>query len=832
MENELFAIGNTKVYEGEYLGAISIPIGGIGAGCIQLDGKCRLAIWQIFNNFKHISIPHSFFAVRIKTETAGPVVRAMQTEPIGPFSAVSALRFSGEYPFAWYDFLDPELPIKVSLEAYSPFIPLNARDSSIPCAIFNLTAENNSSQKCDISFLASQQNAVGIISDSSPQGRVHKDYGRNLNWLSIGRSEAILHMSSEKSRESPGFGDMALIAIHPGVLGTASWTEIQALYDEYYENGFVSGPCTGGPTEDRKTLNGALTVPFSLNPGEKRTVKFVLTWHFPNVSHGHGSWGANGNYYSNFWPGALQVALEMKERVEELESDTRLYHKSFYDSNLPHWLLDRISSQTATLRSKTCFWARDGYFGAWEGCSSGSGCCSGNCNHVWHYAQAHARLFPEIARRMRDQAFYFITEEGWIPHRQYHRAIPAADGQFGDILGAYREHLVSKDDKWLLSKWKYIKAAIDYSISAWDSDEDGMMCGRQWNTLDDALGGCSSWIGSLYLAALAACEKMADIAGDPESARRYRSILESGMEKQNETLWNGEYYFQIPDSEPNKDYNNGCHIDQVLGQWWAHQLDLGWIYPPERVATALKFLKKYNYQVKYEGLTQAPRKFVDDNDAGMQMITWPHGGRPLEEHTIYYADEVMSGFEYSAAATMVQCGLIEEGFIIVKAVYDRYDGRLRSSLSPGDNASWGFSGNPFGDDECGKFYARAMSVWSLLLACQGFIYDGPNGKIGFKPVWKPEDHRSFFTAAEGWGIFHQKKCGNAQKEEIELRYGRLDLKSLVFDLLPGVRFHKAVVTIDGKVQKSESLLDGNECKINLARTTTLNKGGILRVEIN
>ncbi len=51
------------------------------------------------------------------------------------------------------------------------------------------------------------------------------------------------------------------------------------------------------------------------------------------------------------------------------------------------------------------------------------------------------------------------------------------------------------------------------------------------------------------------------------------------MKNQNEKLWNGEYYIQIPDPTPARDYDTGCHADQLLGQWWAHMLDLGYLYP-------------------------------------------------------------------------------------------------------------------------------------------------------------------------------------------------------------------------------------------------------------
>jgi hypothetical protein len=54
---------------------------------------------------------------------------------------------------------------------------------------------------------------------------------------------------------------------------------------------------------------------------------------------------------------------------------------------------------------------------------------------------------------------------------------------------------------------------MDYSISTWDHDEDGALAGAQANTLDCELGGSTTWIGSLYLAALAASEKMEDTSG-------------------------------------------------------------------------------------------------------------------------------------------------------------------------------------------------------------------------------------------------------------------------------------------------------------------------------
>ena len=46
----------------------------------------------------------------------------------------------------------------------------------------------------------------------------------------------------------------------------------------------------------------------------------------------------------------------------------------------------------------------------------------------------------------------------------------------------------------------------------------------------------------------------------------------------------------------------------------------------------------------------------------------------------------------------------------MKGVRDRYDGKRR---------------NPWNEVECGSHYARALSVWSVLLALSGYHYSAP-----------------------------------------------------------------------------------------------------------
>ena len=836
----LFARGATRVYRDEYLTGISFTLGGIGAGCIGIDGRAVRHSWQIFNNFAQAAVPNSFFAVRARAKGGRPVVRALQTAAAGPFQAMKSLTFRGEFPFAWYDFQDPALPVAVSLEAFTPLVPLRAKDSAIPCAVFNLAARNASEKPVEVSFLAAQQNAVGFPPLPPPvnggneggaiAGRAFAAYGKNTNRILKDEGATILHMAIARRKDLTGFGDMALAAFADDAVGAASWESLDALRSDLAKNGAPRASESAGPSPAGQTLDGALAVPFALKPGESRSVTFLLAWHFPNATHGRGAWGGKGNMYANWWPSALDVARDVHKRYGELARLTRLYHDTFYAGNLPHWLLDRITSQVAILRSKTCFWTKDGYFGGWEGCNPGTGCCHGNCAHVWHYAQAHARLFPSIARRMREQALRHQAPDGGIPFRQPTGAV-ATDGQCGEILEALREHLCTTDATWLAAHWPKIKKAMDYAIRRWDNDEDGALAGPQHNTLDASLGGSTTWLGSMYLAALAASEKMALLQGDAKAARRFRTIREAGMKRQNETLWNGEYYIQIPDKDSHRDFLTGCDVDQMLGQWWAHQLDLGWLYPPDRVQTAMRSLFKHNFLTDFHGFRQSPRKFVDEEDAGLLDMTWPKGGRPEPRKCIMYANEVQSGYEAAAFVAMVQAGLLQEGFAAARAAADRYDGRLRTGLSGGNYTSWGYSGNPFGDDECGKFYARAMSIWSMLLACQGFAYDGPAARIGFRPLWKPDAHASFFTAAEAWGLFTQKRTKRTQAERLDVAYGTLTVRELVFELPKGAAPATLAVSLDGRGVPAWHQLVGQRLGLALAEPLVVKAGSSLKIAV-
>ena len=318
--------------------------------------------------------------------------------------------------------------------------------------------------------------------------------------------------------------------------------------------------------------------------------------------------------------------------------------------------------------------------------------------------------------------------------------------------------------------------------------------------------------------------------GEADVAADYRQIRQSGKKLQNERLWNGEYYIQKVGEKRIQDYLDGCHIDQLLGEWWGDQVGIDRNFPADRSKTALTSLLKYNFLTDFQGQSLKPRQYCESTDGGMKMITWPKNPQPIPG--MKYGDEVMTGFEYGAAVTMLQNGMLPEGLMVIKVISDRYDGRLRTEgVSDFDNGPWGYSGNPFGDDECGKFYGRSLSVWSVLLALQGFIYDGPAGIIGFRPRMNPKDHASFFSAAEGYGLFKQVEDAGKLTASIEVRDGTLRLEEIVLSA-KAKKPKSARVIIAGDVVDAKLEVKDGDVHLKLAKAITLTAEQKLEIELS
>jgi uncharacterized protein (DUF608 family) len=463
---------------------------------------------------------------------------------------------------------------------------------------------------------------------------------------------------------------------------------------------------------------------------------------------------------------------------DRLVSDTKQWVATWYDATLPFWLLDRTMANTSILATTTCYRFADGRFWAWEGV----GCCPGTCTHVWQYAQALARLFPEVEQDQRRRVDFgmALKANGEIGHRAYldGAAGPAVDGQCGRILGVYREHLMSSDAAFLSQIWPAVRRSVEWLIQR-DADRDGVLTGAQENTLDAAWYGKIAWISSLYLAALRAAAVMASEMGDDQFAARCKQIADRGRESILET-YNGEYFVQLIDPAHHDAVSagNGCHIDQVFGQSWAHWVGLGELFDREKQLTALRSLWKYNFVPDvgpFREKHSRGRWYAMAGEAGLVMCTWPHDDQNSQNRTHWqfgYFNECMTGFEWQVASHMIwegldQPDLLEHGLAISRAIHDRYNGHLR---------------NPYNEIECSDHYSRAMASYGVFQAVTGFQCHGPRGEFQFAPRISAKSFRAPFVGPAGWGTYAQEVTEQTMRSALEVKFGEVLVKTLKLHL--------------------------------------------------
>jgi uncharacterized protein (DUF608 family) len=768
-------------------GVIAFPLGGIGTGNVSLGARGELRDWEIFNRpGKGVTLPNTFFAIWARVGDQEPIARVLEAR-LGPphnlshgyhpgtaagLPRLAGASFRGEYPFATIEFEDPRLPVRVALEAFTPLVPLDPEDSGLPCAILTYTITNIAPEPMALTLAGSIVNPIGGLAYDRYSNLAPHDAGQNVNEYRDDGDLRGLFLSSRQL--APGdlrYGDLSLATTHTDVTVKRAWLRgawydyLQEFWDDLRADGRLDDLGYDTPSAMGTTDTGTLGLRDTLAPGERKAYHFFLTWHFPNRP---GGWGKRAdapmrNRYAARFDSSWDVAGYLAEALPRLEQQTRRFHAALFGSTLPPAVLDAISANIVTLRSPTCFWLDDGRFFGYEGCFDAAGCCEGTCTHVWSYAQTLAFLFPSLERAMRRIEFVSETDaEGYMGFRAFNtfgeqfvwhhwgdgQPPPAADGQMGSILRAYREWLLSGDRAWLAEIWPGVKRAIVFAAARWDADGDGVFDGQQHNTYDIDFYGPNPLCSVYYLGALRAAEELAQVMGEDELAGRYRERFKRGTRRLDELLWNGEYYVQRLDDMNAYKYQHGegCLSDQLLGQLHARILGLGDLLPVEHVRQAIGAVFAHNFRRDLSEHANCQRTYALNDEAGLLLCSWPHGGRP--RLPFVYSDEVWTGIEYQVAAHLIYEGWVDQGLELVEAVRARHDGVQR---------------NPWDEVECGHHYARAMASWALLPALSGFQCDMGAGTISFAPrvevSTEADVFRCFWSCGRGWGSYTQRHDG-------------------------------------------------------------------------
>jgi uncharacterized protein (DUF608 family) len=811
------------IYHGDYLNQIAFPLGGIGAGMFCLEGSGALTKFSLRNRPDLANEPHTFSAVcingskKITRVLEGPV----PTWKLKPFLpgvegvypggcwALPRFRqntFESRFPFGLIRFEEDEIPLKVELTGWSPFTLGDADNSSLPVAGLEYRFHNRSATSVDAVFSFNTENFLSAHEDwpskKQPSERIRSM--RN-GFILCGRGPGVEDRPWDDA-------SLAICVDDPNTKVNPAWmrgVDVRQIVWRDVESG---ASYSRNPILDDSSPGASIFVPFSVAPGETKTIVLRFAWYAPksnlfkpaNISSDSnmvscsvvGCTPVAGTYqpwYASRFSSIEKVVDYWRSNYQPLREASEKFSKAFYDTTLPPEVTEAVASNLAILKSPTVLRHTDGRLWGWEGTRETQGSCYGSSTHVWNYAQSIAHLFPDLERTLRETEFGANqNDEG---HQFCRAALPirplnepnakpdAADGQIGGVIKFYRDWRISGDTEWLRKWWPRIRSCLDYCIRTWDPKQRGVIEEPHINTYDIGFWGADSMCTSLYLAALKAAKLMGQALGD--NVEIYSTLL-SKSSQQMEGLFNGEYFFQKTawtnlrapypredDDSPvypeflelaKKDgppyqVGDGCLSDGALGAWLSLMSGLDDGIDSRKVASHLLAVHRYNFKKDMTEHVNTRRPFFACGDeAGLVLCTWPRGGRPLL--AMVYADEVWTGVEYEVASHLIALGQIEEGLEIVRGCRNRYDGRVRS---------------PFDEIEAGHWYARAMSSYALLQAFSGARFDAVEKILYLKPAIKG-DFRGFLSTATGFGTVGVKNG----KPFLEVVSGKIPYKEIKY----------------------------------------------------
>lgn len=809
----------TEVLKGSLAGWLDNPVGEITKQAHRLVKATR-----------HVTEP-SFTALEHYARRK-PAPSAEQVRPeivFGDFEGDSYAPWTvegdafGAKPFLFSEVPDRKQPSKGRGKAFVNTHESRAGQESVQADTYvgKLTSPEFKIERKFINFLIGGGNHPGeTCINLIVEGKVARsETGRNGNPLRAAFWD-VRELEGKQARlevvdsHRGGWGHITLDAI---TFSDQAWEELADAELLADFGSMTIGALAKGTAEANR-----VEVPFSLKPGASVTVAFFVSWFFPNLTDAADKYGALEGFekwkkhYATRFRSSLGVGRFLHARKNDLIGNTLDFAKTWYDSTLPHWFLARTLIPVDCLATATALRFSNGRFYGWEGVY----CCPGTCQHVWNYAQASARLFPDLERNAREHTDFGLAwqPDGTLFYRGEYGRHMAHDGQAGTIIRTFREHSICPDSTWLKKIWPRVKTSIQRLMKE-DRNGDGVLDTWQYNTLDDAWAGEISWISSLYAAALRCGAEMAKDMGDTAFATELETKVNQCAKSIPDKLFNGEFFTMKRDpAQPQAlGYGPGCHIDQVFGDSLLHQVGLTPILPKDKVRSALKALHKYNfapdaggYRNSMQAVLRGGRWYAMPGEPGLIMTTFPKGGAEASkgkghpDWIVGYFNECMNGFEYQAAAHMIAEGMVDEGLTVVRALHDRYSPSKR---------------NPYNEIECSDHYARSMASYGAFLTMCGFAYHGPHAHLGFAPKLSGPFKVPFLTG-EAWGTF----ATDGHTCTLGVAYGKCALKSLELPLAEATR-----VAIDRKSIPFKSVKAAAGVRLTFAKAVILARGQVLNV---
>ncbi len=360
-----------------------VPMGGIGTGKFEILPNGQFANFTINNSWDLpvLRPTGTFLAVAAKASSGSGSARILHVNPSDPtgksiwedYPAMKEAKYDGQFPFAALELADDKFPLKVKTEAWSPLIPFNSQDSSLPGSVISVTLENPKNYPISSAVALSWEDLNGRGGSLLP-GDQHGFSGRSTHHDAATSEVTGIHITSDhvlEDRAATFFGDYFVGTPIEGVVitrnlnwnprgGTIPWWkrfQSKVRLDRIPTTpASVSGNDKSGPTAS------TICVSVNLAPKEIRRIPFIVSWYFPKMitlDSAAGNPSMEAPDYAARFGSSLGVASHLASHRFEFKKATSEWSEMVTRSSVPQWLKAHALNSLFPIRSNSVYLKND-----------------------------------------------------------------------------------------------------------------------------------------------------------------------------------------------------------------------------------------------------------------------------------------------------------------------------------------------------------------------------------------------------------------------------------------------------------------------------------------
>ena len=764
----------TDIGEGELFRA-GVPVGGLGTGKIDItpdgsvtnittNGNLEAPICDGYASAPAKLVPGGVPGIFWTLWDESNGAKVLKVNPMRGLKGVEQknIKYDGRLPVVHMDYTEIGA-IDISLTAYSPLIlgdtSENYRDSTIPGAVFTFKLKNNSDKKQKYRFAYSWQNMVGVTGYYNEKGwGVADNRNNDARFQDDEKYPGVYfftHAPEQKDPRARGTYSLRVKKAKGQTIESRTWKDIGEFWSQFSSNSPLIVEASWHHGSD-----AVLAVSGELKKGESCEIQYAVSWYFPYLVEETDHKASYGRMYQNYFADSWDVSAYLLENNDTLYEKTTAWQNQIFNSNLPDWFKYKMCDDLFPMVTNA-WYTKKGQFSVSEAATN-MGAMMGTIDQRNASQAPYLLSFPKICRSELDM----FREKQSVPgkdefgqHWDFEKGTPDLNlnhiGAVPHDIGHedLRRYAICPSYEWQAGHWPDLQSGYIlqwYAYYCWTNDPiirkkvyesvkltEGFLRRLDMNgdCIPDLWGwgsssydnwsfpyyGIQPYVATMYMAALAAMEKMAKQMGEND----YRNELNARRKTASENLikanWNGSYFKCWTHAE-HKKWDGGIrehgaesdsiHVSQLAGQWYASMMGLGYLVESDMVETALQTVADNNHSI-VTGVAPIEVWPGKDGVADTWGESWPHYTEAYFVSLAIYESQKDVGMEQ----------LYKLWKVLIK-----------------NNARWdcglGIAG-PQNDGMAGRWYMTNTAGWFCMLALAGLWIDLPGKELMIAPNLPP-----------------------------------------------------------------------------------------------